>query len=105
MKYNDPNEVVVNMDLDFECGIATFKRSQNIPDEFLENLRHVRADKASQFFKSQETMLVCSIPGALIEHWMAEGFNIHDKNVDAKAVTDRLKRDNLTAFLATDKRL
>ena len=103
MQYHDPHDVVVNMDLDVRGGIATFKRTQEIPTEFLDNLRHARDDNASRFFKSQEARLACSLPGALVETWMAQGFNVYDKNVTTKDIVARLNRDGLTAFLASDK--
>ena len=51
-------------------------------------------------------MKVASIPTAVVEKWMREGFNIMtDKNITAKQIVNKLKSENLDAFLTTEKSL
>jgi hypothetical protein len=51
-------------------------------------------------------MKVASIPVAVIEKWMREGFDVmRDKNITAKEIVNKLKNENLDAFLTTEKSL
>lgn len=76
---------------------------QDIPDDFISDLRDERS--ASNNSRAGEMHRVASVPVALVEQWQAQGFNIYDKNVSVKDILARLKRENLTAFLTSNKAL
>lgn len=80
-------------------GLA-IKRTQEIPDSFLQGL----AEKRSYRGPESDFMHVGSIPVAVVEKWMREGFDIlSDKNTTLKDIIKRLQAEDLTAFLATSK--
>ena len=74
---------------------------QAIPDEFLTRLREDR-DASLDPLKS-ELNRVCSVPVAVVERWLHEGFNIY--SAPAKGIIARLKREGLDAFVTTKRRL
>ena len=87
---------------DFD-GLA-IRKDQEITDEFLDNLKDRRF--ASHSVREKDYMHVASIPVAIVEKWMREGFNIlNDKNITPAQIVARLKKEGLDAFLATDKRV
>ena len=77
------------------------KHTQNISQAFLDDLKDSR--NASKEHLEGEFMRVASIPTAVIEQWMREGFNIYE--VTGAEIVKRLKEQNLDAFLATNKRI
>lgn len=88
--------------LRFENDHMVRKLTQEVPDSFLDGLRSERdasTAPAGNFHR------VASIPVAIVEKWMAEGFNIFDKNVTVKEIVRRLHREDMTAFMATKKRI
>jgi hypothetical protein len=92
----DPTYEIVG---DFEA----IKRTQEIPEDFLTGTKEQRdasSAPAGDFHK------VASIPVAVVEQWMREGFDVmKDRNITVKDIVARLKKENLTAFLTTNKRL
>ena len=48
-------------------------------------------------------MRVASIPTAVVEKWMREGFNLWE--ADGKEIVRKLKAEHLDMFLATEKRI
>jgi hypothetical protein len=87
--------------LKFEGDKAIFKRTQHIDNKLLSNLSDQR------FESSHERMgnfhKVASIPTVIVEQWMAEGFNIFDKNVTTKDILKRLQREDMGGLMATSK--
>jgi hypothetical protein len=81
---------------------VTVRKDQHITDEFLDNLKE---DRAASKAPAGEYHKVASIPVAVIEKWMREGFNIFDKNIRVEEVVKRLRAEDLQAFIATDKRI
>lgn len=80
------------------------RKDQEITDEFLTDLKDRRFDSVGT--REGEYMHVASIPVAVIEKWMREGFNIlNDRNITYKQIVARLKAEGLDAFLATNKRV
>jgi hypothetical protein len=82
---------------------AIIKRVQHIEDSFLDNLADRRL--ASNNEKTGDFYLAAQIPTAVAESWMAEGFNIFDKNVDLKEILKRIRSLDMENLLATNKRL
>ena len=74
---------------------------QYIPDSFLDGLKDSR--NASSSAPAGDFHRVASVPVAVVEKWLREGFDIYKE--PAAAVVKRLKAEELTAFLATTKRI
>jgi hypothetical protein len=101
-----PSDIVLH-DVEWQMGESVgglhIKKQQIITDAFMDDLKDARfASKApaGNFHK------VASIPVAIIEKWMREGFDIlKDKNITAAQIVKRLKAEGLDGFLATNKRI
>lgn len=92
---------VIGSDTTFidDVGELTRKHSQYISDDFLDDLRDSR--NASKGQREGDYMRVASIPVVIVEKWLREGFDIFQ--ADGREIVKRLKREDLTAFLATEK--
>lgn len=76
------------------------RKDQQITSAFLDGLKEDREtskDPAREFHK------VASIPVVVVEKWLREGFDIYRE--DLKAIVKKLRDEDLTAFMATDKRI
>lgn len=79
---------------------------QEITDEFLRECRDLREYNNRQHSKLQDCTTVAKIPTGVVDHWIRQGFNIYtDKNITAKMILDRLRKEDLSAFITSDKRL
>ena len=98
------NIININSDFVTQAGETAMHHTQEIPQWHLDNLKQQR--DASAFQKAGDMMKVASIPVAVIEKWMREGFDVmRDKNITAKDIVNKLKNEDLTAFLTTEKSL
>ncbi len=98
------NIININTDVVTQAGETAFKHTQEIPQWHLDNLKQQRDASATQ--KTGDMMKVASIPVAVIEKWMREGFDVmRDKNITAKDIVNKLKNEDLGAFLTTEKSL
>src|SRR5262245_6840312 len=77
------------------------KREQHIPDAFLKELRDEKL--ASTAVRAGEFMRVASIPVALVEQWLREGYDIQKEPVQKTLA--RLRAAHLDAFITTNKRV
>lgn len=76
------------------------RKDQEITSEFLDQLADERlASKAL----SNDFHKLASIPVVVVEKWLREGFDIYRE--DAKAILKKLRDEDLTAFIATTKRV
>jgi len=78
-----------------------FECTQHIPTEFMDGLRRERDNSLNQ--KEGEFMRVASVPVAVYEQWLREGFDMMKE--DPKAILTRLKQHDLDAFITTKKRV
>lgn len=95
---------IINVNTEFlnNVGEKARKHTQDIPQWHLDNLKEQRNVSTQQ--KEGEMMKVASIPTAVVEKWMREGFNIlTDKNITPKDIVNKLKNEHLDAFLTTEK--
>ena len=98
------NIININTDVVTQAGEASFKHTQEIPQWHLDHLKQQRNASANE--KIGDMMKVASIPVAVIEKWMREGFDVmRDKNITAKDIVNKLKNEDLGAFLTTEKSL
>ncbi|MGC3025833.1 hypothetical protein ACPUER_11885 [Burkholderia sp. DN3021] len=72
---------------------------QVIPDSLLQSLADKRL--ASHNVREREMMHVASIPAALVDRWLREGYDVFQEPI--KKTVAKLKNENLEYFLATAK--
>ena len=83
-----------------EGNNVTFKNTQTITAAFLDDLKDSR--NASTETREKEFQRVASIPVAVHEQWLREGFDLYQHSV--KEITKRLRDQSLDYFMATNKR-
>ena len=103
MKDNDTSLIGINSTfVEDDADTFTRKHTQHIPQWHLDSLAEQRKRSTEQ--REGEFMRVASIPVAVVEKWMREGFDImSDKNITGAEIVKRLKTENLDAFLTTEK--
>lgn len=87
-----------NADLITQAGERAIVTVQDIPQSFLDTLKDCRSASAAA---AGEAHRVASIPNALVEKWLREGFDVFRE--EARAIVARLKAQGYDQFLATDK--
>lgn len=75
------------------------KSTQEITDDFLTNLRDIRAE--SHRPAGDELHLAASIPTIVVDRWLREGFDVFREPVSASLA--RLRKEDLGAFITTNK--
>lgn len=76
-------------------------RCQEITKDFLDDLHCARA--ASRDRKAAEMERVAAVPTSLVDNWLARGLPFWE--MSSRAIVDQLDRDNLQAFISTEKRV
>lgn len=69
-------------------------RAQEIPDTFVQGLRHIEETQRST---GSEMRLAASVPAIFVSKWMSEGFNIYRESL--KAIEAKCRQEGLEAFL------
>ena len=94
---------VIGIDTDYGCDVGGVfrKHTQQISQSFLDNVAEQRNRSREQ--REKEFMSVAQIPTIVVEQWMREGFDIFSGEHSAADIVKRLKRENLDAFLTTEK--
>ena len=94
---------LIGIDTQYDCDVdGVFRQhTQDITDDFLTGLKEQRNNSKDQ--REGEYMSVATIPTIVVEKWMREGFNIMTGEHSAAEIVQRLKQENLHAFLTTDK--
>lgn len=77
------------------------KHTQEISQAFLDDLKDSR--NASKDQREGEFMRAASIPVAVHEQWLREGFDLYQAT--GPEIIKRLRDQNLDYFLATEKRI
>jgi hypothetical protein len=75
------------------------KHAQEIPDAHIAGLREER--DFNRTHRAGEMHRVASIPVALVEAWLRDGYDIHE--MSAKQIIAKLKSEDLDAFVVSDK--
>ena len=88
-----------NYSIDENSDGLVIQRYQEIPQQFLDNLKQKREE--SNNVKEKDYMHVASIPVEIVEKWQREGFDFY--NEPARKIVAKLKEENLDAFLVTKK--
>lgn len=84
-----------------DTDVEAVQRTQEITSDFLQQCHDNRV--ASNQGSMGELHQFASIPCALVEHWMRQGFDIYQES--AAAIMKRLRDEDLQAFITTDKRI
>lgn len=71
---------------------------QELPDDFIQNLRD---EKAESHRPAKDMHRVASIPVALADHWLRQGYDVMQEPV-AKTLK-KLREENLEDFITTSK--
>jgi len=95
------NDVHNKVLLDNDENNFTIQHTQHIDQSFLDNLRETRENSLNQ--QEAEYMSVASIPVAIHEQWLREGFDLMEE--PAHAIVARLKQHKLDGFLTTKKQV
>lgn len=82
-------------------GGETIQRTQEITDEFLQECKDNRY--ASNHVPMGDFHQVAAIPTAVVDKWAKEGFDIFTASI--KEIVGKLQKEDLTAFLTTDKKV
>jgi hypothetical protein len=82
-----------------EGYIETF---QELPDSFMRGLADKKTFQDGLF--APDELHVCSVPVAIVDQWIREGFNIYaDQNITPAMIIARLKTEDLSKFVLTSK--
>jgi predicted transcriptional regulator len=75
------------------------KQTQYIPDDYLSDLRKEREDSLST--PAGEFHRVASIPTAIVDKWIAEGFDINVAPI--AEILKRLRSEQFDGFITSNK--
>lgn len=89
--------------LNDDASEATIIRTQTVDDSLLERISDSRL--ANQHAQMGDMVHAASIPAAIVDKWFSEGFNIFDPNVGVEAILKRLRLEDMSRLIATDKQL
>ena len=82
-------------------GELILKRSQEIPQEWLDGIKGAR--DASATGPIGDFMYVGSIPGVVVEQWLTEGFDVMEASF--AEIVRKLKQDGLDALIGTSRQV
>lgn len=83
------------------AGDLAIRRVQEVPKEHLEMLGDIRDQHETG--RLGEMHLVASVPVALVESWLRDGFDVFKET--PAAVVARLRAENLDAFITTNRKV
>ena len=75
------------------------QKAQEITDEYIDGLKESRIMSTSK--PAGEYHRVASVPAALVEKWLTEGFDVYKES--PKAILKRLRREDMGYFITTNK--
>lgn len=79
----------------------TIERFQAIPQAYLDSLKEARFDSKNR--RAGEYHRAASIPQALVDHWLAQGYDVFQEPIGKTLA--KLKAEGFDAFITTDKQL
>lgn len=98
---NKPKLLSSTADFTIDVDQITRRHSQEISQEFLDDIRNARNASTSQ--REGDFQRVASIPVVIVEQWKREGFDVFKET--PRAIIARLKQCDLQAFITTDKKV
>lgn len=69
------------------------KREQNIPDWYLKSLDEERDERKKR--PDMDWALLCVVPVALADEWLAQGFNIYSNEATPEEIMSRLRKHEM----------
>lgn len=90
-----------DLEFDTDDTFTAIKRTQEITPEFLQECHDNRV--ASNNVPMGEFHQFASIPVVVVEHWLRQGFDINNESM--ASIMKRLRSEDLSAFITTDKRI
>lgn len=90
----------VHWDIDANMDGLLVRKDQEITSDFLDELSDQRLASNAP---SGDFHKLASIPVVVVEKWLREGFDIYQES--AQAILKKLRDEDLTAFIATTKRV
>lgn len=90
----------VSWDIDENMEGLLIRKDQEITSTFLDGLKE---DRLNSKDRAREYHKVASIPVVVVEKWLREGFDIYRE--DLKSIMKKLRDEDLTAFIATEKKV
>ena len=100
-KNKDVTLLGINTEYRQEGDDVVRKHTQEISQAFLDDLKDSR--NASKDQREGEFMRAASIPVAVHEQWLREGFDLYQAT--GPEIIKRLRDQNLDYFIATEKRI
>tara|TARA_B110000858_G_C17666769_1_gene409952 strand:- start:336 stop:638 length:303 start_codon:yes stop_codon:yes gene_type:complete len=98
---DEMNDVAPRLIRDNDDQNISIIHEQNISQAFLDSTRIAREESLNH--KEGDYMRVASVPVAVHEQWLREGFDMMKE--PAKAILLRLKTQDLHAFITTKKQV
>ena len=95
------NDIVETFHPTADEDVSIIQKQQYIPQDFLKSLERQRDD--SVHLQERDYMSVASIPVAVHEQWLKEGFDLMKE--PAHKIVARLRQQNLDAFVTTKKKV
>lgn len=90
----------VEWDIDENMDGLLVRKDQEITSDYLDQLAD---DRLASKAPSNDFHKIASIPVVVAEKWLREGFDVFRE--DAKAIIKKLRDEDLTAFIATTKKV
>lgn len=90
----------VHWDIDENVDGLLVRKDQEITSDFLDQLAD---DRLASKAPARDFHKLASIPVVVVEKWLREGHDIYQ--MDAKAILKKLRDEDLTAFIATTKKV
>lgn len=90
----------VHWDINDNVEGLLVRKDQEITSDFLDQLAD---DRLASKAPSRDFHKLASIPVVVVEKWLREGYDIYQ--MDAKAILKKLRDEDLTAFIATTKKV
>jgi hypothetical protein len=92
----------MTVDKNLKITDATIETFQDLPDSFLRDLADQKIAQDRKF--APDEIKVCSVPVAIVDKWIREGFNIYaDQNITPAMIIARLRAEDMTKFITTSK--
>jgi hypothetical protein len=89
----------VNVDFKENSDGLVIKKTQDIPDWWLQSLKDERSESKNR--RTNEYHRAASIPAALHELWLSQGYDCTKEPI--RTTLAKLKAENLDAFITSDK--
>lgn len=100
-KKNIPNLIQSDTDFMQQAGETVRKHTQHISQAFLDDLKDARNESTQK--PMGEFHRVASIPTAVVEKWLREGFDIWEAS--GPEIVKKLQAEDLQMFMATERKV